>query len=172
MREYVLMTIAVFAGLLGAAAQAQTPAPAPTPVSDAIPFDIPFGMSITIERAKKVAEAAIAEAKRRNWKMAVAIVNPSGDLVYFEKLDDTQLAASEIAPAKAKSAALYRRPTKVFMDLLESGHTYVLTLKGMNGAEGGIPLVENGKLIGAIGAAGGAAVQDGLIAKAGADTLK
>jgi glc operon protein GlcG len=173
MHRHFLIAAAVVAGLSCAFAQAQAPAPAPAPIPDAIPFDIPYGMPITLERAKKVAEAAAAEAKKRNWKMAIAIVSGSGDLVYFEKLDDTQLASVEVSQGKARTAATFRRPSKAFFDAMESGHPYVATLKsGIVASEGGIPLVENGKVIGAIGVSGGTAAQDGVIAKAGADTVK
>ena len=173
MRKHLLLAIVAMSGLfLGAVAQAQTPPPAPAPIPDAIPFDIPYGMPIALERAKRAAEAAVAEAKKRNWKMAIAIVNPSGDLVYFEKMDDTQLASIDISQAKAKSAAIFRRPSKAFFDVIESGHPYVMTLKGMVGSEGGIPLIESGKVIGAIGVSGGTGAQDGVVAKAGADTVK
>ncbi len=173
MRKYFLMAILVLSGpLFGIVAQAQTPAAAPAAVPEALPFDIPYGASITLERAKKVAEAVFAEAKKRNWKMIVAIVSPSGDLVYFEKQDDAQLASIEVALSKARASAGFRRSTKVFFDAMESGHPYISTLKGAVAAEGGIPLVENGKLIGAIGVAGGTGAQDGVIAKAGADTVK
>ncbi len=173
MRKHVLMAAAVVAGLSCTFAHAQAPAPAPGPIPDAIPFDIPYGAPITLERAKKVAEAAEAEAKKRNWKMCVAIVNTSGDLVYFEKLDDSMLASVEISQGKAKTAAIFRRPSKAFFDAMESGHPYVATLKsGTVASEGGIPLVENGKVIGAIGVSGGTGPQDGVVAKAGADTVK
>jgi glc operon protein GlcG len=165
-----MMLVITACVLQSVAAHAQAPAPAPVP--EALPFDIPYGTPITLDSAKKVAEVAAAEAKRRNWKMAIAIVNPSGDLVYFEKADDTQLASVELAQIKAKAAAGFRRATKVFFDAMESGHPYVATLKGMIGAEGGIPLVENGKLVGAIGVGGGTGAQDGVVAKAGSDTVK
>jgi glc operon protein GlcG len=173
MSRLFLVAWAVFAGVaLGPLVHAQTPAAAPVVVPEALPFDIPIGASISLERAKRVAESAAAEARKHNWKMAIAIVNPSGDLVYYEKADDTQLASAEVAPAKARSSALYRRPTKAFFDVMEAGHVYVMTLKGMVASEGGIPLVENGKLVGAIGVSGGAPTQDGVVAKAGVDALK
>ncbi len=97
-------------------AQAQTPAPAPAPVPENMPFDIPYGAPITLERAKSVAEAAMAEAKKRNWKQAIAVVGPYGEMVYFVKMDTTQNAGGKIAEHKASSAALFRRPTKIFFD--------------------------------------------------------
>ncbi len=160
----LISVLVVSATLVAARAQAQVP--------DAMPVYIPLGTPITLERAKKVADAAEAEAKKRNWKMAIAIVEPTGDLVYFVKIDDTQYASGKVAQGKARAAATYRRPTKAFFDAMESGHPYVATLEGVVGSEGGVPIVENGKLIGAIGVSGGSGAQDGVIAKAGTDTVK
>ncbi len=147
-------------------------APAPAPVPDAMPFDIPYGTPISLERAKAVGDAAAAEAKKRNWKMAIAVVDPSGDLVYFVKLDGTAYSSAKIAEHKARSAAIFRRPTKVFFDAMESGHPYVMTLDGMIGADGGLPITESGKIIGGIGTSGGTGAQDAIVSKAGADTVK
>jgi glc operon protein GlcG len=152
--------------------QAPAPTPAPAPLPDAIPFDIPYGTPISLERAKQVAEAAMAEAKRRNWKMAIAVVDPAGDLVYFVKMDGTMYASTKIAEHKARSAAIFRRPTKVFFDAMESGHPYIATLDGMIGAEGGLPINEGGKIIGGIGTSGGTGAQDATVSKAGADSVK
>jgi glc operon protein GlcG len=151
---------------------AQAPAPPPAPVPDAMPFDIPYGTPISLERAKAVAEAAMAEAKKRNWKDAIAIAGPAGDLVYFVKMDGTQYASSKIAEAKAHAAAIFRRPTKVFFDQMETGHPYIATLPGVVASDGGLPIIESGKVIGAIGVSGGSGPQDGVIAKAGADSVK
>jgi uncharacterized protein GlcG (DUF336 family) len=153
-------------------AQAQAPAPAPPAVPENMPFDIPYGTPITMERAKSVIEAAAAEAKKRNWKMAIAVVGPAGDLVYFVKLDGTAYSSGKIAEHKANSAAIFRRPTKAFFDAMESGHPYVATLDGVIGADGGLPLIESGKIIGAIGTSGGTGAQDAIVSKAGADTVK
>jgi glc operon protein GlcG len=175
MRKLVTTSFVVFIalGLAGAAhAQTATPAPAPAPIPDVMPFDIPIGTPITLDHAKQVAAAAVAEAKKRNWKMAITIVEPTGDLVYFEKLDGTQYASGTISQGKARAAATYRRQTKVFQDLVNSGQPYLLSLPGVVASEGGIPLVENGKLIGAIGVSGGTSPQDGVVSKAGADTVK
>jgi uncharacterized protein GlcG (DUF336 family) len=147
-------------------------APAPAPVPDAMPFDIPYGTPISLDRAKQVAEAAMAEAKKRNWKMAIAIVGPAGEMVYFVKMDGTQHASYKIAEGKAHSAAIFRRPTKVFFDAMETGHPYIATLEGVVASDGGLPIVESGKIIGAIGISGGSGAQDGVIAKAGADSVK
>jgi len=133
-----------------------------------------YGPSITAETAKKLAAPAIAEAKKNNWTMAVAIVDPAGDLVYFEKMDDTQVGSTQIAVDKARSAARFKRPTKTFQDGLAAGGAG-LRLLALNGAvpvEGGIPLVQNGKIVGAIGCSGGTSEQDGVCATAGANALK
>jgi uncharacterized protein GlcG (DUF336 family) len=171
MRKAMILAVAALA-LLPAAANAQTAQPAPAPIPDVMPFDIPYSTPMTIDRAKQVAAAAIAEAKKRNWKMAVAIVDPNGELVYFEKMDGTQNASVEVAPGKARASARYRRPTKVFQDLANGGQPYIMSLAGVVASEGGLPLIEGGKLIGAIGVSGGTSPQDGVVAKAGADTVK
>jgi glc operon protein GlcG len=147
-------------------------APAPAPVPEAMPFDIPYGTPISLERAKSVAEAAMAEAKKRNWKDAIAVVGTAGDLVYFAKMDGTQYASGKIAEGKARAAAIFRRPTKTFFDAMESGHPYVATLEGVVASDGGMPIIENGKLIGAIGTSAGTGAQDGGVAKAGVDSVK
>jgi glc operon protein GlcG len=147
-------------------------APAPAAVPDAMPFDVPYGTPISLERAKQVAEAAMAEAKKRNWKDGIAIVGPAGELVYFVKMDGTQHAAADIAFQKAHAAAIFRRPTKVFFDQMETGHPYIATLRGVVASDGGLPLIEGGKIIGGIGVSGGTGPQDGVIAKAGADSVK
>lgn len=133
-----------------------------------------YGPTITAETAKRLAAPAIAEAKKNNWTMAVAIVDPAGDLVYFEKMDDTQAGSTQIAVDKARSAARFKRPTKTFQDALAAGGAG-LRLLGLNGAvpvEGGIPLVQAGKIVGAIGCSGGTSEQDGMCATAGANALK
>jgi len=133
----------------------------------------PYGTSISLETAKKVAAPAIAEAAKNNWSMAVAIVDPAGDLVYYEKMDNTQLGSANIAIDKARSAALFKRPTKAFQDALAAGGEgwRILRLQGAVPVEGGIPLVIDGKIVGAIGMSGGTSAQDAQCAKAGADSL-
>ncbi len=158
--------------LLGGVAQAQTAPAAPDAVPENLPFDIPYGAPITIEHAKKVAGAAEAECRKHNWKMAITIVDPSGGLVFFEKMDGTQNGSVAISEHKARAAAIFRRETKAFEDLINKGTMYVTTLDGMIGSRGGIPLVEKGKIIGAIGVSGGAGAQDLVCAQAGADTVK
>ena len=133
-----------------------------------------YGSSITLEAAKRAAAAALAEAGRNNWTMAVAIVDPAGDLVYFEKMDDTQLGSVGVSQDKARSAARFKRPTKGFQDMLAAGGEglRVLHLHGAVAVEGGLPLVADGQIVGAIGLSGGTSPQDGQCAKAGADALK
>ena len=118
--------------------------------------------------------AAIAEAKKNNWTMAVAVTDAAGDLVFFEKIDGTQNASVEVAIGKACAAARYKRPTKAFQEAVAAGGDghRILGLPGALPAEGGLPLLIDGKIVGAIGVSGGSASQDGLSAKAGADALK
>jgi uncharacterized protein GlcG (DUF336 family) len=167
----ILAGVAVIATASGVASAQQPPA-APAPVPEQMPFDIPYGPPITLEHAMKVAAAAEAEARKHNWKMNIAVVGPGGDLKYFVRMDDAQLASVQISQDKAHAAATFRRPTKAFFDAVEGGHGYIAFLHGVVPSEGGIPLVEGGKLIGAIGCSGGTGAQDGVTCKAGADTVK
>jgi glc operon protein GlcG len=134
----------------------------------------PYGPPISIETAKKVAAAAITEAHKNNWNMAVSILDSGGNLVYFEKMNDTQIASINISMDKAKAAVLFKRPTKAHQDALATGgeNLRILKLQGAMPVEGGIPLVIDGKIVGAIGVSGGTASQDGICATAGADSLK
>jgi uncharacterized protein GlcG (DUF336 family) len=129
-----------------------------------------YGLPITIEHAKRVAVPALAEARRNNWAMAVAIVDTAGDLVYFEKMDATQNGSVDVAIDKARSAARFKRPTKAFQDTLAQGGDgwRVLRLKGAVPIEGGVPVVVDGQIVGAIGVSGGTSPQDGQCANAGA----
>jgi len=170
-RNLTLIAGSVAALIAGAPAYAQTPPPAQVP--ETMPFDIPYGTPIGIGLAKQVAAAAVAEMGHHpNWKMAVAVVDPSGELVYFEKADGTQIASVRIAQEKARVAAQFRRPSKVFADAVASGAGVGVLSLGVVASEGGIPLVEQGKLVGAIGVSGGIATQDGAVAKAGAEVVK
>ena len=134
----------------------------------------PYGPPITLEAAKKAAQPALAEAVKNHWTIAVAVVDPAGNLVYYEKMDNTQLASANIAIDKARTAALFKRPSKALQDALASGGEgmRVLGLQGATPVEGGFPLVVDGKIVGAIGASGVASAQDAQCAKAGADSLK
>jgi glc operon protein GlcG len=141
-------------------------------VPEKIPFDIPYGPPISLERAAAAIDAAIAESKKRDWKMNVAVVDPGGHLVAFQRMDGAMLAAIQIAEHKARTAATFRRETKVFEDAVNLMHlNYVLAFDGVIASRGGIPLVENGAIIGAIGVSGGTDSQDGIVSKAGADVI-
>ncbi len=133
-----------------------------------------YGLSINLDTAKKIAASAITEARKNNWTMAVAVVDTGGNLVYFEKMDGTQTGSVRVAISKGRSAVLFKRPTKAFQDMLAAGGEglRVLRLEGAVPVEGGLPLLMDGKIVGAIGISGGTSQQDGLVAKAGADTLK
>jgi uncharacterized protein GlcG (DUF336 family) len=134
----------------------------------------PYGLSITVDDAKKAAAPALAEAAKNNWKVAVAIVDPAGTLVYYEKMDNTQLASANVAIDKARSAGRFKRPTKAFQDALAAGGEglRVLGLEGAVPVEGGFPLVMDGKIVGGIGVSGATSAQDAQCSKAGADSLK
>ena len=134
----------------------------------------PYGPSISLEAAKKVATPALAEAAKNSWNIAVAIVDPSGNLVYYEKMDNTQLGSAHIAVEKARTAAMFKRPTQAFQDALAKGgeNLRTLSLPGVVAAEGGIPLVSDGKIVGAIGVSGMTSAQDNQCAKAAAESLK
>ena len=134
----------------------------------------PYGAPISLEHAKKVAAPALAEALKDNLSIVVAIVDTSGNLVYYEKMDNTLLGSADVAIAKARSAAAFKRPTKEFQDVVATGGTglRVLALSGAVPLEGGIPLLLEGKIIGAIGVSGATSAQDSQCAQAGAEVLK
>jgi glc operon protein GlcG len=154
--------------------QAQPPAGAPAPVPEAMPNDIPYGAPVGVEMAEKAITAAAAEARKHNWKMSISVVDPSGNLIAHHTMDGTQYASIAISQAKARTAALYRRPSKALADGINGGSPGTLSLLALSAgaaSEGGFPIVVNGKLIGAIGASGGFASQDGVTAKAGLTAL-
>jgi uncharacterized protein GlcG (DUF336 family) len=134
----------------------------------------PYGTSISLENAKKAAAPALAEARKNNWNMAVAIVDPDGNLVYYEKMDNTQVGSSDVCISKARSAARFKRPTKAFQDALAAGGAglRILRIEGAVPVEGGIPLLMDGKIVGAIGVSGDTSEHDAQCAKAGADAVK
>ena len=183
MRSIVSMALAAYAiAVMSSAAFAQTPAPAPaTPPAppsaggtpDAMPFDIPYGLSIGLERAKQVMAAAEAEAKKRNWKLSIAVVDTNGELVHFSRMEGAQIASGTISVGKARTAARFRRESRLFYNAFETGHPYVSTLDPtLVASPGGFPLIEGGKLIGAVGCSGGTGDQDAVICKAGAEVVK
>jgi glc operon protein GlcG len=158
------------AGVFAMTTHAQNPAPAAT--SAAPP--LPYGAPIAVEVAKKAAAAALAEAKKNNWFMAIAVVDPSGTLVYYEKMDNTQTGSSNVAINKAKTSAMFKRPTKAFQDALTGGGAglRVLGLQGVTPVDGGVPIIVNNQIIGAIGVSGAASDQDAVCAQAGANAAK
>jgi len=134
----------------------------------------PYGTAINLESARKVATAAIAEARKNQWNMAIAIVDPAGELVYFEKLDGTQAASVNIAIDKARSSARFKRPTKALQDVLATGGAglRMLALDGAVPVEGGVPILMDAKIVGAIGVSGGTSQQDTEVATAAAAAVK
>src|SRR5580692_4071282 len=138
-------------------------------VPDKIPFDIPYGAPISLERAQAAINAAVAEAKKRKWKMNVAVADSGGNLVAFQRMDGAMLASIQIAEHKARAAATFRRPTKVFEDGINLMHlNYLLAFDGVIASRGGIPLIDRGAIIGAIGCSGGTDSQDEVVAETGA----
>ena len=180
MRLIVSMTLAACAmAVMASPTLAQAPAPATPPAQpsaggtpDAMPFDIPYGVSIGLEKAKQVVAAAEAEAKKRNWKMNIAVVDTNGELVQFERMEGAQIASGTISVGKARTAARFRRESRAFYNAFETGHPYVATLDPtLIASPGGFPLVEGGKLIGAVGCSGGTGDQDAAICKVGAEVV-
>ena len=155
----------------GARAQQADPEPEVTqPVQEAMPSDVPYGEPIKLQSAKHALTAAESEADRHGWKMNCAVVEPAGDLVAFEKMDGANYGSIEGAQEKARTAARWRRSTKVFFDSVQNGNTYVLAL-GPTPVEGGFPIIRDGKLVGAIGCGGGFGNQAATVAKAGRDAV-
>ena len=141
-------------------------------VPDNMPFNTPYGAPISLERADAAIAAAVAEAKKHNWAMNVAVVDSGGNLVAFQRMDGAQLASIQVSQHKAHASLGYRRETKIFENGLQEGNMpYLATLDGVIGSRGGIPLIEGGKMIGAIGCSGGTGSQDEVSCKAGAATI-
>lgn len=161
-----LAALAAFAAAAGTV-HAQVPNPNPYDViPDKMPFDVPYGAPISLEKADALINAAVAEAKKHDWKMNVAVYDSGGNLVAFKRMDGAQLASIAIAEHKAKAALTFRRETKLFENAIQNGTNYVITLDGVIGSRGGIPLVEGGRMIGAIGCSGGTGSQDEATCKA------
>jgi glc operon protein GlcG len=137
-----------------------------------IPFDVPYGRPISLDQAQAVIEAAVAEAKTRNWKMNIAVADSGGNLVAFQRMDGAMLASIQIAEHKARAAVTFRRPTKVFEDGINLMHlNYLLAFDGVIASRGGIPLIDQGVIVGAIGCSGGTDSQDEVVSKAGAAVI-
>jgi glc operon protein GlcG len=138
-------------------------------IPDEMPFDVPYGPPISLDRAQAVIQAAAAEAKKRNWKMNLAVADSGGNLVAFQRMDGAMLASIQIAQHKARAAATFRRPTKVFEDGINLMHlNYLLAFDGVIASRGGIPLIDQGMIIGAIGVSGGTDSQDEVVSQTGA----
>jgi glc operon protein GlcG len=149
--------------------------PTPNPldvVPDDMPFDVPYGPPISLDRAQAVINAAVAEAKKRNWKMNLTVADSGGNLVAFQRMDGAMLASIQIAEHKARAAATFRRPTKVFEDGIQLMRlNYLLAFDGVIASRGGIPLIEKGVIIGAVGCSGGTDSQDEIVSEAGAAVI-
>ncbi len=166
------LSLALATLLCVGAAHAQ---PAPNPmdiVPEKMPFDVPYGAPVSLDQADSALSAAVGEAKRRDWKMVCAVVDSGGTLVSFKRMDGAQIASVDIAAHKAKAAAQFRRETKAFETGIQAGFNYLITLDGVIGSRGGIPMVSGGKIIGAIGCSGGTGSQDEVVSRAGIATVR
>jgi glc operon protein GlcG len=130
--------------------------------------ELPTKKVLTLGMAKKLVAAAEAEAKKRGATVVIAVVDDGGQLILLERLDDTQVASVEVAMGKARTAAIFRRPSKVFEDQVKNGRVAALALPGATPLQGGVPITVDGKVIGAIGASGNSPQEDEEIALAGA----
>ena len=156
---------------LALAAVAQQPNPMDV-VPDKMPNDIPYGTPISLERAQTAIAAAVGESRKRDWKLNVAVVDSGGRLVAFARMDGAQLGSIAISEHKARAAAMYRRETKAFETGVQAGNHYLLTLDDVIASRGGIPILDGGRLIGAIGCSGATGSQDEVVCRAGADAVK
>jgi glc operon protein GlcG len=128
--------------------------------------------SLSLEDAKKAAAGATAEARKNNWKMAIAIVDDGGHLIYFERIDDTQVGSIDVSIGKARTAMDFKRPTKALEDAVNAGQNAILSFPNILPREGGLPFVVDGKVVGAIGVSGGKSSEDAQVANAAIDALK
>ena len=134
--------------------------------------DLPTKKVLTLDVAKKIAEAAEAEAKKRNATVVIAVVDDGGYLLVLHRLDDTQVASVDVGIAKARTAAIFRRPSKVFEDQVKNGRVSALALPGAVALQGGVPIIYEGKVIGAIGVSGNTPQEDEDIAIVGANFIE
>jgi len=178
----VLSAVVLVASLFGAGvanAQQQpaanpAPSPAPSPldvVPEKMPFDTPYGAPIALDRAQAAIQAAVGEASKRGWSLNIAVVDSGGNLVAFARMDGAQIGSIAISEHKARTSVKYRRPTRAFEDAIQRGYVFITTLDDIIGSRGGIPLVEDGKLIGAIGCSGATGAQDEVVCTTGAATI-
>ena len=162
-------TLTAFLGLCGAA-HAQQPNPLDV-IPDKMPFNIPYGAPFSLARAQAAIAAATAEAEKRGWALNVAVVDSGANLVAFGRMDGAQLGSVAVSEHKARTSVKFRRPTKTFEEAIQKGDIRTLTIDDVMGSRGGIPLIEDGKLIGAIGCSGGAGSQDEVACLVGAATV-
>jgi len=165
LQSLVVGTVLMLAATSSVSAQQPAAAPPPPP---------PYGPAITLEQAKKVMAGAEAEANKNKWNVVIAVLDSGGNLVMVHRMDGAQWGSIEVAREKAYSAVAFRRPTKVFQDLIEQGggNMRILRLPGASPLEGGIPIVADGKLIGAVGVSGVTSQQDAQIGRAGIEAMK
>ena len=169
-KKALLLTMMLSATALSQAQQAANPMDT---IPEKMPFDVPYGAPIPLERAESAIHAAVAEAKKHNWKLNIAVTDSGGNLVAFERMDGAQLASIQISEHKARAAVTFRRETKAYENAVQINNmSYVTTLDGVIASRGGIPIVVDGKLVGAIGCSGGAGSQDEVVCKAGMESLK
>jgi glc operon protein GlcG len=172
-RMLMLASALLFAAGFGEAAdQAETAANPLDAIPDKMPYNTPYGSPISLQRAQAVAQAAVAEATKRGWQLNVAVVDSGANLVTFLRMDGAQLASIAVSEHKARAAVKFRRPTKAFEDAIQKADSkYVLTLDDVIASRGGIPLIENGKIIGAIGCSGGTGSQDEAVCSVAASMV-
>jgi uncharacterized protein GlcG (DUF336 family) len=166
--------VSLACGLVAGSVDAQQLPSAPdlNAVPAQMPFNVPYGTPISMEKAQALIQAAIVEANKRGWPEDFAVVDWSGNLVAFARMDGAQLASITIAEHKARAAARYRRPTIEWENAVQkAGLNYVLTLDDLMASRGGIPLIENDKIIGAIGCSGGASSQDEALCQAAVNAV-
>jgi len=133
---------------------------------------LPSKRVLTLEAAKQVAAAAEAEARRNNWLVSISVVDDSGQLVYFQKMDDAKLVATDISMRKARTAVYFQGPTKALEDEVSAGRTALLPIDGFMPLQGGVLLVSGGQIVGAVGVSGVTGEQDAQCATAGASVIK
>ena len=168
-----VLTVAALVAALSGANAIYAQAPNLDAVPDKMPFDVPYGAPISLDRAEAVLNAALAESKKRDWKLICGVVDSGANLVSFKRQDGSQIASIDIAIHKARAAAKFRRETVAFENgIQKAGLNYLMTLDDVIASRGGIPIVDGGKIIGAIGCSGGTGSQDEVVAKAGIAAVK
>ena len=175
MRRTSTLLFACAASLLGAHVYAQAPAapPAAGGTADGVPFDVPYGPDINLESARKLVAAVEAEAVKHRWKMAISVVDTHGELVHFARMDGTQIGSVDVSQGKAWTAARFRRESRALYNAVQTGFVYTTSLdRRIVASPGAYPLMDNGKMVGAIGCSGGTGDQDAAACKAGADMMK